>query len=71
MTMMSSYKDCRLNGGRDIQGFENGFMDLKECGRLTDVKEDRKATLSDSTEYMRNQVNSLINENGRTTRRYV
>jgi hypothetical protein len=26
----------------------NGFMETKECGRLSDVKEDRKVTLSES-----------------------
>lgn len=56
------------------------FIELKEGGRLSDrttvaqlwnVKEDRKATLTESVEYVCSQVKSLRNENGRTTRGYV
>ncbi|KAM3351649.1 hypothetical protein ACQJBY_023539 [Aegilops geniculata] len=56
-----------------VKALVNSFLELKECGKLSDrtivaqlwnFKEDRKATLSESVEYVCSKVKSLSNENG-------
>ncbi|XP_048564631.1 factor of DNA methylation 1-like isoform X1 [Triticum urartu] len=61
-----------------VKALVNSFLELKECGKLSDrtivaqlwnFEEDRKATLSESVEYVCNKVKSLSNENVRTSTR--
>lgn len=74
--------DEMLQGLRAAWGEEvyealvNGFLELRDCGRLSDraivpvlwnVKEERKAALSEAVEYVCSQVKSLSEANGRAS----